>query len=116
MTKSKITVLALAGALAACSSGVDQARQEMAESCFASANGRLTESECGCMADKAFASLDAEERAFVDKVYSLEEGISDAEAAERIGMERSEFNRLSRSYMSKVSDSSIGAAMECVSN
>jgi hypothetical protein len=109
-------LLALGTALAGCGSGVEQAKQEMAESCFASGNGRLTESECACMADQAFASLNSEERAFIDKLYSLEKGIPDDEAAERIGMDRAEFDRLSRSYMSKVRDSSVGAAMECVSS
>jgi hypothetical protein len=114
MKKSMIALVVFGATLAGCGSGIGQAKQEMAESCFSSGNGRLTESECACMADKAFETLNSEERAFIDKLYSLERGVPDAEAAERLGMERSEFNRLSRAYMGKVRDGAIGAARQCV--
>lgn len=113
MKKSMIALVVFGATLAGCGSGLGQAKQEMAESCFSSGNGRLTESECACMADKAFDSLDSEERAFIDKLYKFDRGIPDAEAAEKLGMERSEFNRLSRSTMGKLTDSAIGAAMQC---
>ena len=104
MKKSMIALVVFGATLAGCGSGIGQAKQEMAESCFSSGNGRLTESE----------TLNSEERAFIDKLYSLERGVPDAEAAERLGMERSEFNRLSRAYMGKVRDGAIGAARQCV--
>ena len=114
MMGRKIAVIALVGALAACSSGVDQAKQEMADGCFRQANGQLTESECACMADKAFASLNDEERAFVNDLYKVDPGTPDAEAAEQLGMDRGEFNRRARAFRRKVSGGAVGGAMECV--
>lgn len=108
------TALTLGMALAACSNGVDQAKAEMTESCFNSGGGRLTEAECSCMTDRAFAELNSEELAFVGEVYDLPPGTPDSEAAEMIGMEQSEFNRLSRSFAQKISSQAVGAAMECV--
>tara|TARA_R100001129_G_scaffold66337_1_gene45315 strand:+ start:197 stop:547 length:351 start_codon:yes stop_codon:yes gene_type:complete len=114
MIDRKIIALSVVAALTACSSGVDQAKKEMADACFRQANGRLTESECGCMADKAFASLDEEERAFVEKLYKLDPGTPDAEAAEQLGMDRSEFKRLSRNFRKKLAGGAVNGAMECV--
>ncbi|MEL1249215.1 hypothetical protein [Aurantiacibacter gilvus] len=108
--------LTLGMALAACSSGVDMAKTEMTDSCVNSSGGRLTEGECSCMTDRAFAELNSEELAFVDDVYSLPPGTPDSEAAEMIGMDQGEFNRLSRSFASKIGSSAIGAAMECVAS
>ena len=109
-------VVTLAMALSACSNGVDMAKTEMTESCFNSGGGQLTEQECSCMTDRAFAELNSEELAFVDDVYSLPPGTSDNDAAEMIGMDQGEFNRLSRSFASKIGSSAIGAAMECVAS
>lgn len=108
--------LGLGMTLAACSNGVDLAKNEMTESCFNSGGGQLTEEECSCMTDRAFADLNSEELAFVDDVYRLPPGTSDSDAAEMIGMDQGEFNRLSRSFAQKIGSSAIGAAMECVAS
>lgn len=108
------SALALALALAACNNGVNQAMAEMTESCVAGGNGRLTEAECSCVTERAFDQLNAEELEFVGKVYSLPPGTPNDEAAEMLGMDRGEFNRLSRSFAGKLSDGAFGGAMECM--
>ncbi|MXP10609.1 hypothetical protein [Pseudoblastomonas halimionae] len=110
----KVTGLAFAVALAGCSSGFEQAKQEAIDSCISSASGRLTDGECTCMIDKAFDSLDAEEKELLGKIAQTEKGIDDEELAERIGVDRSEMQSTMRSAMGKIRDTQIASARQCM--
>ena len=108
------TALALGVAVMGCSSGFEQAKQEAVESCISSAAGRLTDGECACMIDKAFDSLDPQEKEMLGKIAKSEKGIDDTELAERIGVEQSEMRSTMRSAMGKIRDTQIAAARQCM--
>ncbi len=101
-------------ALAACGSGVDAAMAEMTSSCVNSANGQLSEAECSCMTEKSFAVLSPEEQDLMGAISSSAEGLSDAELAEELGLSSNEMRSQVNRVRSKIMDTSIASAMECM--
>ncbi|PKP89852.1 MAG: hypothetical protein CVT77_16750 [Alphaproteobacteria bacterium HGW-Alphaproteobacteria-16] len=101
-------------ALSACGSGVDKAKAEMTASCVSAGNGNLTEEECACITDEAFASLDPDEQELMGAISSTEQGLSDAEVAASVGLEVSELRTRLGRVMRKISQNSFSSARNCI--
>lgn len=100
--------------LAGCNSGLDTAKEEMTSSCLASAGGQLTEDECNCMTESAFASLDDEERDLMGRISSTDKNISESDLADELGMDMGEMRTKVRAVQKKVMSNSMSLARECV--
>lgn len=100
--------------LTACSSGVDEAKQEMTAACVSSGGGQLTEDECACITDGAFAELSDEERKFMGATALTDRDITPSELADELGMTIPEMDAKGQSILRKMGAARMRVTMECV--
>lgn len=97
-----------------CNSGLDAAKDEMTQACLSRAAGQLTDEECGCMTEKAFASLTGDERDFLARISSTDRNIDERDLADELGMDLREMRAKGRSIQRKIMSNAVRTGMECV--